>query len=90
MSPNELEKLIEKKLDLNNFKLILYNDEINTIDHVIESLMKCCDHTLYQANQCALIAHYNGKCTIKVGLVEELIDYKAALINQKLTVELHG
>ena len=90
MSPEELGRLIESKRKANKFKLILYNDEINTIDHVIEALMKHCDHDLCQANQCALIAHYNGKCIVKIGSIEELLEQKQALINEKLNVELHG
>ena len=42
-------------------EIILYNDDVNTFDHVIDTLMKVCDHTLEQAKQCSIIVHYKGK-----------------------------
>jgi ATP-dependent Clp protease adaptor protein ClpS len=47
--------------------LILYNDDYNTFDFVIETLIDVCNHTPEQAEQCALITHYKGKCIIKEG-----------------------
>ncbi len=43
--------------------IILYNDDFNTFDHVIETLINVCDHTPLQAEQCTLIVHYKGKCS---------------------------
>jgi len=48
-------------------ELILFNDDVNTFDFVIESLIEVCKHTPEQAEQCAIIAHTNGKCGIKTG-----------------------
>ena len=48
-------------------EIILYNDDVNTFDHVIDTLMKVCDHTLEQAKQCSIIVHYKGKCSVKTG-----------------------
>ena len=45
--------------------LILYNDDVNTFEHVIESLIDICHHDLLQAEQCTYIVHYNGKCVVK-------------------------
>lgn len=53
-------------------ELILYNDDVNSFDFVIESLVEVCDHDLVQAEQCAMIAHFKGKCGIKVGTFPEL------------------
>lgn len=53
-------------------ELILYNDDVNSFDFVIESLVEVCDHDLVQAEQCAMIAHFKGKCGIKVGTFTEL------------------
>ena len=47
--------------------LTLYNDEQNTFEHVIETLIDVCDHTAEQAEQCAMITHYKGKCIVKEG-----------------------
>jgi ATP-dependent Clp protease adaptor protein ClpS len=52
--------------------LILYNDDINTFDHVIKSLVEVCDHDSVQAEQCALIVHFKGSCDVKTGMPEVL------------------
>lgn len=52
--------------------LVLYNDEINTFDHVIKSLVEVCGHDSVQAEQCALIVHFKGSCEVKIGLTEVL------------------
>lgn len=53
---------------LSEFKgLILYNDDHNTFEFVIETLIDVCEHTPEQAEQCAMVTHYKGKCKIKEG-----------------------
>jgi ATP-dependent Clp protease adaptor protein ClpS len=52
--------------------LILYNDDVNTFEHVIKSLVEVCGHDEVQAEQCALIVHFKGKCDVKSGPVEVL------------------
>jgi ATP-dependent Clp protease adaptor protein ClpS len=52
--------------------LILYNDDVNTFDHVIKSLVEVCGHDPVQAEQCALIVHFKGSCEVKTGLLEVL------------------
>lgn len=54
------------------YSLVLYNDEINTFDHVIKSLVEICGHDSVQAEQCALIVHLKGSCDIKLGIREVL------------------
>lgn len=51
-------------------KLVLHNDDFNTFDFVIESLMEVCAHTLEQAEQCTFLVHYKSKCTVKTGNLE--------------------
>ena len=53
-------------------EIILYNDDINTFDHVISTLIEVCEHTPEQAEQCSLIVHYKGKCSVKRGSYGEL------------------
>jgi len=53
-------------------ELVLFNDDVNSFDFIIESLIEVCDHEPEQAEQCALIAHFNGKCGIKFGTYTEL------------------
>lgn len=52
--------------------IVLFNDDVNTFDHVVDCLIKYCKHTPEQAEQCSLLVHYKGKCTVKHGLAEEL------------------
>jgi ATP-dependent Clp protease adaptor protein ClpS len=47
--------------------LILFNDEINTFDHVIKSLVEVCGHDSIQAEQCAIMVHYKGSYEVKTG-----------------------
>jgi ATP-dependent Clp protease adaptor protein ClpS len=59
--------------------LILFNDDYNTFEHVIECLMDVCGHNPFQAEQCAMITHYKGKCSVKSGAYESLYPFKSAL-----------
>lgn len=79
-------KVIEKNSDLR--EIILFNDDVNTFDHVIFSLIKICEHTEEQAQQCALIVHYKGKCGVKTGSYHELEPKCTALLNKGLSAEI--
>ena len=68
--------------------LVLYNDDFNTFDFVIESLVDVCDHKPEQAEQCALIVHFKGKCAIKSGSFSEMKLIYSELLNRELTVEI--
>ena len=52
--------------------LMVYNDDFNTFDHVIDTLIKVCKHDVHQAEQCTYLIHYKGKCSVKKGIYEEL------------------
>lgn len=54
------------------YQLIVWNDDVNTFDWVIETLMEVCGHTQEQAEQCALIIHFQGKYAVKQGSFKEL------------------
>jgi ATP-dependent Clp protease adaptor protein ClpS len=69
-------------------ELILFNDDINTFEHVIESLIEVCGHDACQAEQCALVAHVNGKCSIKTGPFDSLKPLCDELINRDLTASI--
>jgi ATP-dependent Clp protease adaptor protein ClpS len=56
----------------NPCKLIVWNDEVNSFDWVIETLMEVCGHTEEQAEQCAMIIHFNGKYAVKQGSYKQL------------------
>ena len=55
---------------------------------VIEVLMKVCHHTLEQAETCAMITHYKGKCAVKSGTYEELEPYYISLLNHHLYAKI--
>ncbi len=63
--------LVLEKEDQEN-QIVLYNDDVNTFDHVINTLIYACDHTEEQAHQCSIIVHYKGKCTVKTGSFDDL------------------
>jgi len=69
-------------------ELVLYNDDVNTFDHVIETLMRVCDHTPEQAEQCSMIVHYNGKCTVKTGPLKKLKPQCLKLLDAGLSAKI--
>lgn len=81
------EVLLEELLDTPN-EIVLYNDDVNTFDHVIETLVRVCDHTWEQAEQCSIIVHYKGKCTVKTGAMEELKAQCTQLLEAGLSAEI--
>lgn len=72
------------------FNLVLYNDEHNTFDHVIEMLMTICGHEATQAEQCALLVHFKGKCAVLSGSYDELEPKCTKLLNADLTAEIEA
>jgi len=58
--------------EVKQYEILLYNDDVNTFDHVIETLIYACDHTPEQAEQSTIITHYNGKCTVKTDNYDDL------------------
>lgn len=81
------ELLLEEDLSTQN-EIVLHNDDVNTFDHVIETLIYACDHTSEQAEQCAMLVHYKGKCTVKTGLYDELKPRCSMLLEAGLSAEI--
>ncbi|MGM0573846.1 MAG: ATP-dependent Clp protease adaptor ClpS [Bacteroidota bacterium] len=69
--------------------LILYNDEVNDFNYVIESLIEICNHDNVQAEQCAYLTHYNGKCEVKKGPYQDLKVMKDGLFERGLQAEIY-
>ncbi len=80
----ELKEQIVKK-----HNLILFNDDVNSFDHVIDLLIKVCNHEPIQAEQCAMLVHYAGKCAVKTGEYQELEIISEILADCGLTVEIN-
>jgi len=78
---------VDELLSANN-EIVLYNDNVNTFDHVIDTLIRVCEHTAEQAEQCSLIVHYNGKCTVKTGEYKELKPLCSQLLEAGLSAEI--
>ncbi|WP_340203063.1 ATP-dependent Clp protease adaptor ClpS [Ascidiimonas sp. W6] len=79
--------LILEEVDKQN-EIILFNDDVNTFDHVVDTLIYACDHTPEQAEQCSIIVHYKGKCTVKTGPYEELKPRCSKLLQAGLSAEI--
>ncbi len=84
----EYDVALEEMLGLNSSEIIVYNDDVNTFDHVIETLVQVCEHHPHQAEQCAMIIHYNGKCGVKTGSLEDLKPRCEKLLSAGLTAEI--
>lgn len=80
------EELLTQQAD--NYQIMLYNDDYNTFDYVIELLIEICDHTYEQAEQCAVLVHFSGKCPVKEGSYEDLLPRCSKLLNAGLTAEI--
>ncbi len=65
--------------------IVLYNDDVNTFDHVINCLVKYCAHQPEQAEQCAYLVHHKGRCSIKVGEFKTLTPIYEALTENGLS-----
>jgi len=76
----------EKKEDFKS--LILFNDDINAFDYVIKCLVEVCEHDEMQAENCAMIAHFKGKCSVKNGSFNELKPKFDEMSRRQLTVEI--
>ena len=79
--------LVEEQVGINN-EIVLYNDDVNTFDHVIDTLIRVCQHTSEQAEQCAILVHYKGKCSVKTGSFDELKPQCAQLLEAGLSAEI--
>lgn len=71
-------------------QLVVYNDEVNTFDWVIEALMTICNHTMEQATQCSMFIHFKGKYAVKHGTETELIPMKDALHDRGISAAVES
>lgn len=74
--------------EVNQHHIVLHNDDINTFDFVIDSLINVCGHTEEQAEQCTWLVHFKGKCTVKTGELKELEPRCSKLLSLGLSAEL--
>ena len=77
-----------KKQISNSYSLVLYNDDVNTFDNVINCLIRICQHDVVQAEQCAWLVHNRGKCNIKSGKLTILRKMQNALTQNGLSARI--
>jgi ATP-dependent Clp protease adaptor protein ClpS len=85
----ELVELLEEEDLQGSHDLIIYNDDFNTFEHVINTLIRVCKHSVEQAEQCTLIIHYKGKCAVKKGTFTELKPMCLAICDAGLSAEIN-
>lgn len=74
--------------EVNQHEIVLHNDDVNTFDFVIDSLIDVCNHTVEQAEQCTWLVHFKGKCTVKTGAFKDLEPRCSKLLSLGLSAEL--
>ncbi|HNR09437.1 MAG TPA: ATP-dependent Clp protease adaptor ClpS [Saprospiraceae bacterium] len=83
--------LDEGQVDLDDpALLVVYNDEVNTFDWVIQCLMEVCSHTFEQSEQLSLLIHFKGKATVKTAPFDDLRPMKDALVERGLSAVIEG
>ena len=84
----KLEEIAVLEQEANQHEIVLYNDDVNTFDFVINSLIQVCDHTTEQAEQCTYLVHFKGKCAVKTGELNDLKPRCSKLLQLGLSAEL--
>jgi ATP-dependent Clp protease adaptor protein ClpS len=77
---------VEELVDLKN--LVVHNDDVNTFDWVIDSLIEVCQHSEEQAEQCTVLIHFKGKASVRVGTIEELLPQKDGLTDRGINATI--
>ena len=83
----QVETDVLESVGINN-EIVLFNDDVNTFDHVINTLIRVCNHDELQAEQCALLVHYKGKCIVKTGTFDALKQQCSSLLEAGLSAEI--
>lgn len=82
------EEVLVLQEEVKEFSIVVFNDDVNTFDHVINSLMAICKHEWLQAEQCALLIHTTGKTVVKSGIFATVEPMCTALLDRGITAEL--
>ncbi len=92
MEELDLEELVEVEEEIGNEDprdLVVYNDDFNTFEHVIQTLIKVCKHDVHQAEQCTWLIHYKGKCAVKKGIYAELKPMREGITDAGIKAAIH-
>lgn len=82
------EDILVEEVDTITSKLVLHNDDVNTFEWVIDTLIDVCKHTFEQAEQCSYIIHYKGKYAVKHGSLEKLKPMKDAITERGINATI--
>lgn len=85
------EPVADEEIDLEKLltsRLVVYNDDHNSFEHVIRTFMEILRHTPEQAEQCAWIIHNSGKCSVKEGSFDELKPYRSAITERGIDARI--
>jgi len=80
--------VLDEVVDVAVHNLVVFNDDVNTFEHVIETLIDVCAHTAEQAEQCTLLIHYKGKCSVKNGSWDELVPMRNEICRRGISAEV--
>jgi ATP-dependent Clp protease adaptor protein ClpS len=75
-------------IGLETYSLVVFNDDVNTFDHVINTLQNVCEHSPEQAEQCTLLIHYKGKCAVKSGGWDKMAAMRHKICEAGLSAEV--
>jgi len=78
----------EETQDSTSRSIVVFNDDINTFDHVIDTLVDVCRHTPEQAEQCTILIHHKGKCSVKEGSYSELEAMCTSICERGISAEV--
>jgi len=81
-------ELLEETVETEVRSLVVFNDDVNTFDWVINTLVEVCDHAPEQAEQCTLIIHFKGKCSVKVGEFDSLVSMRNEICRRGISAEI--
>lgn len=84
----ELVEVLESIETTDSKDLVVFNDDFNTFEHVIQTLIRVCKHTPEQAEQCTWIIHYRGKCAVKTGSFDELQPMRQAICEEGIDAKI--
>ena len=80
--------VLDEVVETEVYNLVVFNDEVNTFEYVIDTLIEVCEHSPEQAEQCTLLIHYKGKCTVKNGGFEELVPLRNEICRRGIAAEV--
>lgn len=81
-------ELLEETVETEVRSLVVFNDDVNTFAWVIETLMEVCEHAPEQAEQCTLIIHFKGKCSVKQGEFDSLVSMRNEICRRGISAEI--